>query len=94
MDWTQDGTFVASDGKSVRAYDDVFIVEPVAVRGQGRGGPRDVVPSGSQATVLFFTADDPVELDLECYVEDGFCFAQTTAANVRFAMSNEEKYPG
>ncbi|HWK41075.1 MAG TPA: hypothetical protein VNR60_04010 [Croceibacterium sp.] len=92
-DWTQEGAFFASDGASVRAYDDVFLIEPVAVRDQGKGGPWETVPSGSQATVLFFTADHPAELDLECYVEDGFCFAQTTAANVRFAIRNEEKYP-
>jgi hypothetical protein len=93
QDWAQEGTFIASDGVAVRAYDDVFLIEPVAVRGQGIGGPWETVPGGSQATVLFFTSNPPVELDLECYVEDGFCFAHTTAANVRFAIRNEEKHP-
>jgi len=93
QDWTQEGTFVSADGVAVRAHDDVFLLEPVAVRDQGIGGPWDQVPGGSQATVLFFTTDDPIELDLECYIESGFCFAHTTANNVRFAMRNEEKYP-
>jgi hypothetical protein len=92
-DWTPDGTFLSSDGVSVRAKDEVFVIDPIRVTGQGNGGPFQIVPAGSQATVLFFTTEPPVELELECYVGDGFCFAETTAANVRFAMRIEEKYP-
>ena len=92
MTWTQEGTFVDSAGNWVRAFDDVVLLSPVPVRAEGRGGSPEVVAVGTQATVLFFTETEPVQLDLECYVGDGFCFANSAAANVRLSIRAEEKH--
>jgi hypothetical protein len=92
MTWTQEGTLADSEGNQVRAYDDVVLMSAVPVRDQGNGPQAEVVPAGSQATVLFFTSTEPVQLDLECYVDKGFCFAQSNATNVRLSLRNEDKY--
>ena len=90
-DWIQDGTFMAADGELVGAYDDVTLLTTVPVVADGRGGPWHDVPANTTATVLFFTKNEPRQIDLECYIGDGFCFAHAAAKDVKLLLRASEK---
>lgn len=90
-DWIQGGTFVAAGGELVGAYDDVTLLNSVPVVANGRGGPWEDVPADTTATVLFFTQAEPRQVDLECYIGDGFCFAHAAAQDVRLLRRASDK---
>lgn len=90
-EWRQDGTFSDIDGASVRAYDDVVLLDDIDI--EDGDGKLHTIPSGTVATVLFFQAELDGLADLECeWPEDGFSFGFAPTNRLRFHMSNEAKY--
>lgn len=91
-EWRQDGTFLDIDGSSVRAYDDVLLLDEIAIEGDVEGA--FVIPAGTVATVLFFQAEADGVAELECYwPENGFSFGFACTNRLRLHMANEQKYP-
>ncbi len=92
-EWTQDGTFAGSDGRPVRCYDDVILSRAIPVDGGVRTDLNEV-PSGTIATVLFYSTGSIRLAQLECYVgEDAFTFGYEELSRLKLHMTNEEKYP-
>jgi hypothetical protein len=92
VEWTQDGSFEGTDGRPVRAYDDVVLFREIEVEG-GFKTNVETVPIGTIATVLFFTPGPDGIAQLECYVgEEGFTFGYCETNLLRLHMTNEEKY--
>ena len=91
--WTQDGAFVGSDGKPVRAYDDVVLERAVGVASQF-GGPTKMAAANTTATVLFFTPGSNGVAELEVYHPDpGVHVGLEDIRFLRLHTTNEEKYP-
>jgi len=92
-DWTQEGAFTGSDGRSVRCYDDVVLARTIPVDG-GVRTDVDEVPPGTVGTVLFYSTGPVGVAQLECYVgEDAFTFGYEELSKLKLHMTNEEKYP-
>ena len=89
-DWEQQGFFADADGALVKCYDHVTLLVDAPVESQGRGGPFDKVPAGTTAVPLFYTVDEPVILELECWIGNGICFAQVPPSQVRLLKTGEE----
>ena len=91
--WQQDVSFVGTDGRDVRCYDDVVLARPLAVE-DGVGTDVSEVPAGTVATVLFVIGDEKELAQLECYVgETAFTFGYEETRFLTLHMTNEEKYP-
>ena len=92
-EWTQDGAFAGSDGRSVRCYDDVILSRAIPVDGGVRTDASEV-PAGTIATVLFYSTGSVGVAQLECYVgDDAFTFGYEELSRLKLHMTNEEKYP-
>ncbi len=92
-DWTQEGAFTGSDGRSVRCYDDVVLSRTIPVD-SGVRTDVDEVPPGTVGTVLFYSTGPVGVAQLECYVgEDAFTFGYEELSKLKLHMTNEEKYP-
>ena len=91
-EWTQDGSFIGSDGRPIRCYDDVVLSRSIPVEGGVRTELEDV-PSGTIWTVLFYSTGPVGLAQLECYVgEDAFTFGYEELSKLKLHMTNEEKY--
>jgi len=90
--FTQEGSFLGSDGRYVRCYDDVKLVRPLAVR-ISSGDRWATALSGATATVLSYTLGPKSVAQLECYVgEQEFAFGFEDLSHLKLHMTNEEKY--
>ncbi len=90
QNWTQEGTFLDSNGTRVRCYDDVILIEAGGLEPDNNGSVI-ILPAGTSGTVLFFTTDEPCMLEIE-YVTRGIVFGVIEASKVRLHLLNEEKY--
>jgi len=91
-EWTQEGAFIGSDGRSVRCYDDIILSRAIPVDGGVRTAVGEV-PGGTIATVLFYSTGPVGVAQLECYVgEDAFTFGYEELSRLKLHMTNEEKY--
>jgi hypothetical protein len=90
--FTQEGSFLGSDDRYVRCYDDVKLVRPLAVR-MSSGDRWATALSGATATVLSYTLGPKSVAQLECYVgEQEFAFGFEDLSHLKLHMTNEEKY--
>jgi hypothetical protein len=90
QEWSQDGTFVDSEGVRVRAYDDVELLEAATSEPDANGSVL-LIPAGATGTVLFYSTGEPCLLQLE-YDMPGMIHGAVEAHKTRLFQRNEEKY--
>lgn len=95
-DWgycfSNDARFKDADGKLVKRYDDVCLVEAIPIHHAGTIQPEEA-PAGCIGTVIMFTSEEPQLVEVECDFEDGFAFAYASNQQLRLYRTTEEKWP-
>ncbi|MFC5371106.1 hypothetical protein ACFPIF_00995 [Brevundimonas faecalis] len=91
-DWTQDGSFIGNDGRSVRCYDDVVLSRPISVDAP-MGNFQGDAPVGTVGTVLFYSKGPVGVAQIELYIADHpMVIGYEELSKLKLYMTNEEKY--
>jgi len=89
--WEQEGSFVGSDGRPIRAYDDVVLLRDVLPENDPDAGY--LAKAGSTGTVLSYSTKREGVAQLELYAWNTVVLGYEDQRFLKLHMTNEEKYP-